>query len=201
LDDWGWHIDAMFDDPDTVAFAERLGSFARVVMLNRRGVGLSDPVPLTNLTTIDNGMDDMLAVIDASGLEQPAVMGVGGGVALASVLAAARPDRVRALVLTEDTSRLAWGDDDSIADVLFGAFIQMVETDWGTGAMAATMSPRRARDPGFVAWVARLERLTGSPRTATAMWRATYATELSNVLPLVSVPTLVIHVIGHTLRD
>ena len=201
VDDWAWHIDAMFDDPDTVAYAERLASFSRVVMFNRRGIGLSDPLPLEKITTIDDGLDDVLAVLDAVGLDRPAVMGVGSGVALAAVLAATRPERVRALVLAEDTSSLAWGDDRAFSDAAFAEFVDVLESGWGEGVMAAAMSPSRSNDPTYVAWVARLERLTGSPRTAAAMWRATHATDLAEVLPLVRAPTLVIHLLSYALRD
>jgi pimeloyl-ACP methyl ester carboxylesterase len=196
IDDWAWHLEAVWDDPDTAAFYERLASFARVVMWNRRGVGLSDPLPPDQLTTIDSGLDDVIAVLDATGLERPAVMGFAGGVALAVVLAATHPERVSALVLAEDTSRLAWGQDRSNADALFDWFINEVETGWGTGAMAQANSPIRANDPRYIAWMARMERLTCSPRTAVATWRATYATDLSQILPSVAVPTLVIHMLN-----
>jgi pimeloyl-ACP methyl ester carboxylesterase len=99
IDDWAWHLEAVWDDPETAAEYERFASYARVVRWNRRGVGLSDPLPLDQLTTIDSGLDDVLAVLDATGLDRPAVMGVGGGVALAVVLAATHPERVSALVL------------------------------------------------------------------------------------------------------
>jgi class 3 adenylate cyclase len=201
IDDWAWHLEAVWDDPDTAAFYERLASFARVVMWNRRGVGLSDPLPPDQLTTIDSGLDDVIAVLDATGLERPAVMGFAGGVALAVVLAATHPERVSALVLAEDTSRLAWGQDRSNADALFDWFINEVETGWGTGAMAQANSPIRANDPRYIAWMARMERLTCSPRTAVATWRATYATNLSQVLPSVAVPTLVIHMLNSLARS
>lgn len=201
IDDWAWHLEAVWDNPDTAEFYERLGSFARVVMWNRRGVGLSDPLPLDQLTTIDSGLEDVLAVLDAAGLGRVAVMGGGGGVPLAAVLAATHPERVTSLVLASDGSRLAWGDDRSGADAYFEGFIKEIETRWGTGVTAAGGSPSRAGDPGYVAWMAKMERLTASPRTAAAMWRATYATDLSKVLPLIAVPTLVIHMLGNLLRD
>jgi class 3 adenylate cyclase len=201
IDDWAWHLEAVWDDPETAAEYERFASYARVVMWNRRGVGLSDPLPLDQLTTIDSGLDDVLAVLDATGLDRPAVMGVGGGVALAVVLAATHPERVSALVLAEDTSRLAWGQDRGNADALFDWLIKEVEAGWGTGISAQGYSPMRANDPRYVAWVARMERLTCSPGRAVAMWRAAYATDLSNVLASVSVPTLVIHMLNNIFGD
>src|SRR5262245_20393786 len=201
IDDWAWHLEAVWDDPDMAAFYERLASYARVVMWNRRGVGLSDPLPPDQVVTIDSGLDDVLGVLDATGLERPAAMGFGGGVALAAVLAATHPERVSSLVLADDTSRLAWGQDRGNADALYDWWSKEVQTGWGTGISAQANSPIRANDPRYLAWMARMERLTCSPGTAVAMWRATYATDLSNVLPTIAAPTLVIHMLNNLLGD
>jgi len=200
IDDWSFHLEAVWDYPATAAEYERFASYARVVMWNRRGVGLSDPLPRDQLTTIDSGLDDVLAVLDATGLERCAVMGAAGGVALAVVLAATHPERVSALVLASDTSRLAWGEDRGNADALFDWFMNEVESGWGTG-VSAQVSPILGADPRYVAWMARMERLTGSPGMAGAMWRATYATDLSEVLPSVRAPTLVVHSLNYLGRD
>jgi hypothetical protein len=93
------------------------------------------------------------------------------------------------------------GQDRSNADALYDWFINEVETGWGTGAMAQGNSPIRTNDPRYIAWMACMERLTCSPGTAVATWRATYATDLSQVLPSVAVPTLVIHSLNNLLRD
>jgi class 3 adenylate cyclase/pimeloyl-ACP methyl ester carboxylesterase len=200
IDDWAWHLEAVWDYPDSAAEYERIASYARVVMWNRRGVGLSDPLPLDQMTTIDSGLNDVLAVLDATGLERCAVIGAAGGVALAVVLAATHPERVSALVLSTDTSRLAWGQDRENADALFDWYIKEIESGWGTGVTAQS-SPTLAADPRYVAWMARMERLTCSPARAVAMWRATYATDLSQVLPSVRVPTLVVHSLNYFGRD
>src|SRR5438067_484775 len=77
IDDWMWHLEALWDSPETAGFYDRLGSFARVVMWNRRGVGLSDPLPGDRLATLDSGLEDVVAVMDAVGLSTAAVMGFG----------------------------------------------------------------------------------------------------------------------------
>ena len=157
--------------------------------------------PADQLTTIDSGLDDVVAVLDATGLERPAVMGAGGGVALAVVLAATHPERVSALVLAGDTSRLAWGEDRGNADALFDWLINGGRDRLGH----RRHGPSKFADPGqrswYVAWMARMERLPVSPGTAVATWRATYATDLSNVLPSVAVPTLVIHMLNSLARS
>jgi class 3 adenylate cyclase/pimeloyl-ACP methyl ester carboxylesterase len=195
IDDWGWHLEAIWDDPDSAAYFERLGSFARVTMFNRRGIGLSDPVPIEQIATLDTGVDDVLAVLDAAGIDRPAVWGMAGGTPVAAVFAAVHPERVRALILGNDTSWLAWPHDD-VTNEMFDWYVSEVEKHWGTGWGAASLSQTRASDPGFVSWLARMQRLTCSPRIAAEMFRATHATDLSNVLPLVRVPTLVVHMLG-----
>jgi pimeloyl-ACP methyl ester carboxylesterase len=107
-----WHsIEVQWDQPDLAAFLERLGSFARVISFDQRGSGISDPVALGELTSLDLWMDDIHAVMDEAGSESAVLYGIGGGGTMAMLYAASHPDRVSGLVLVNSFARLTRTDD------------------------------------------------------------------------------------------
>src|SRR3954462_368811 len=150
------HVEHVWDDPGMASFLERLCSFSRVILMDRRGSGLSDP--LDGSLPLEGGGDDVIAVMDAAGSECAVLLGYLTGGPLAIKVAAERPERVRALVLYAAVARsLAapgydWASD---AGERSAAFDRMIER-WGTGAMLDEIAPTRANDVRLRSWLARV---------------------------------------------
>ena len=108
---WVTNVDAMWEEPSLVAYMQRLASFARVICYDKRGTGVSDPVPLASLPTIEQWTDDARAVMDAVGVERAALLGDTEGGPMAAMLAASSPDRVQALVLVNSFARWRRAED------------------------------------------------------------------------------------------
>src|SRR5512146_3061284 len=111
LDQWYSNVDALWRVPPLARFVERLARFARVILLDKRGTGVSDPVPLGALPTLEQWMDDVRAVLDAAGSERAAIVAGLGASFLALLFAATYPGRTSALVLVDGYARLTGTDD------------------------------------------------------------------------------------------
>ena len=175
-------------------FNDRLSAFARVIRFDKRGVGLSDPVPATALPTLEEWMDDLRAVLDDVGSEKAAIVTAMAGGFLACVFAATYPDRVHALVLVDGFARWTraddypWGLDPDRAREIIRAF----ESTWGTGVMLNLFDPDDADDVALRESWGRYERHSVSPGTAASMVDMISATDIRGVLPAIRVPTLVV---------
>ena len=104
VDTWVHHVEAVWDFPDFARFLRRLASFGRLIHFDRRGTGLSDPVPLDRLPDLEKQMEDAVAVLDEVGSTQAAVLGLNDGTLVAMLLASAHPGRCRSLVLFTPTA-------------------------------------------------------------------------------------------------
>jgi class 3 adenylate cyclase len=167
---------------------ERLASFARVVLVDRRGSGLSDPV--CGPTTLDDHLDDVRAVLDAVGSEQAAVFGTNEGCILSSMLAATFPERFPSLILF--SSFVTRGADPERGLRRYEAMLH----GWGTGGALDLIAPSLADDDEFRDWWARWERLAASPTTIRHLLRSTWQVDLRPVLEAIRVPALVLHRTG-----
>jgi len=185
------NVENYWDEPDFARFLSRLGSYARVVTFDKRGTGMSDRV--AELPGLDQRMDDLRAVMDAAGMEQAALLGISEGAPLSVLFAATYPDRCRALVLYGSFSRFSYWFPTEQA---LAAFFRYVEQAWGTGSSVQRFAPSRANDAGFQRWWGRNERLGASPAAVTALMRMNSQIDISDILPAVRVPTLVIHRTG-----
>jgi class 3 adenylate cyclase len=194
VDQWLGHMEAQWDVPPMAELRGRLASFSRLILFDKRGVGMSDPVPLTSLPTIETWMDDMRTVMDAANCGQAALVTTMAGTMMGAVFAASHPDRVRALVIVDGFARMLASDDypaGQSADE-WGRRIDQIESSWGRGFMLDLFAPSMRAAPGLrVAW-ARYERMSASPGVALAMIRNIYALDVRDVLPLIRVPTLVV---------
>ena len=155
------HIDNYWTQPDIARWLLRLGSFARVIMFDKRGTGLSDRVG--ELPDMDHRMDDVRAVMDAVGSERAALLGVSEGGPLAMLFAASHPERCQALVLYGTFAR--FGHWIATLEQL-ETFIAYIDHDWGMGATLASFAPSRHADPAFKQFWGRFERLGASPAGA-----------------------------------
>ena len=189
---WVSQVEQLWEDPGVAGFFNRLASFSRLIMFDRRGSGLSDPTP----GTLEEQMDDVLAVMDAVGSERAGLFAQLEGGAMAALFAATHPDRVGALALYASFSRASWAEDYDWAlkpeERVDPAHSQRFDL-WGTGAMADLFAPSMAQDPRFRAWFAKLERLSASPGQILRINEMIAATDVREVLPSIRVPTLVLH--------
>ncbi len=190
------HLEHWWDEPSQVRWYQRLGSFARVVMFDKRGTGLSDR--FSGAPTLEERLEDLNAVMDAVGIEQAALLGISEGGSLAALFAATYPDRCRALVLYGAFARFrSWFPSDQDLQ----AFFDYVENNWGSGASLPRYAPSRQNDAAYRKWWGRYERLGESPSSVTAIMRLNSQIDISSVLPSIHVPTLVVHRTGDTLVD
>jgi class 3 adenylate cyclase len=193
--DWVNNVELSWDQPPAARFLERLTSFSRLITFDKRGTGLSDPVPLDALPTLEAWMDDVGAVSDAAGAERPALMGFGGAGPMAMLYAATFPDRVSALVLLQTCARVRRAPDypAGITDGAADFFLGYVRDHWGTPAWFDLVAPGTAADPTLREAMARVQRLSASPGVALSMMNMVVETDVRSVLPTIAVPTLVIH--------
>ena len=192
--DWASHLEALWEQPLVAEFISSLNRFARVIWFDMRGVGLSDRV-VDVAVSAEDWLEDVSAVMDASGSERATIVAHGHAVQLALLFAATHPERLDSLVLINGFARLLRSDDypagmppEARDSVLAG-----IETDWGTGRLATVLAPSVASQPGVKDWYGRVERYAASPGTALAKMRAISELDVRRVLPLVAAPTLVVH--------
>lgn len=189
------HLELRWESPDHTAFLDRLGSVGRLISLNQRGTGMSDRFAGT--PTLETRMDDIRAVMDAAGSERAVVLGLGDGGPLCVLFAATYRERTSALVLINSSPR--WVRSPELPWLMSRAEAELFADEYG----------RRMGEAGYVdAFIresnpsvtdeealkrARLLRLAVSPGSAMAYIRANLDTDVCDVLPLVHVPTLVMH--------
>ena len=194
-------IDAVGDQLLWLRFQERLASFCRLIRIDLRGIGLSDPLDASTPPTVERWMDDALAVLDAAGSERTALWGVGFGGAIALLLAASHPDRVSALVLINAFARLVRAPDyePGVPAALLTNFQESL-VDPAQEPLADDVdliAPSLAGDPEFRAWWRRSGNRGASPATAGAVYHTLMAVDLRHTLPAIQAPTLVIHRTGN----
>ena len=195
VDNWFSHVEAMWDVPPLARLVERLARFARVLVFDKRGTGLSDPVPITSLPSIEEWMDDVVAVMDAARSERAALIaGLASGF-MAMTFAATYPERTSALALIDCYARFAeapdypWGGSpEEVA-----RRVNAVREGWGKGLLLDEFAPSVAGDSYLRRVWSRYERVCASPGSALAMVRMFNETDVRHVLPSIRVPTLVVH--------
>ena len=136
---WTSNIEAMWEEPSLARFLSRLASFGRLILLDKRGVGLSDRVPDTELPALETRMDDVRAVMDAAGSERAVVFGVSEGGPMSLLFAATYPERTLALILYGTAARFAWAPDFPWGRTLdeFHEELEEMDRAWGTREYAA----------------------------------------------------------------
>jgi len=190
------HVELIWEEPTVAAFFRRLASFARLVIFDKRGQGLSDRVGRP--PTLDDSMDDLRAVMDAAGCERPAIFGISEGGPMSVLFAASQPDRVGSLVLYGTYARMVSAPDYpvGIPSQWLDRWVEIVRRDWGGPVGVDLWAPSAAGDPGFEAWWARLLRYGTSPAGAIALMGLYREIDARVALPAIEVPTLVIHCRG-----
>jgi pimeloyl-ACP methyl ester carboxylesterase len=180
------NVELQWEHPAPASLLRRLGGFARVTVLDKRGTGLSDRVGATDAPPLEQRADDVRAVMDAVGIERATVFGSSEGGALAVLLAATHPDRVERLVLHGTWARHPWAPGDPRR----AAYTERV---WGEGRAYGHLAPSVAATPAGRRFLARYERQGASPRTARRLVELMCEIDVTELLPAVTQPTLVLH--------
>jgi pimeloyl-ACP methyl ester carboxylesterase len=197
------HVDLAWENPKYQRFMERLSAFARVIVYDKRGCGLSDPV--TEPPAVEERIDDTRAVMDAEGVERAVVFGCSEGAILATFFAAAHPDRMSHAILygsfarsTADPPEYPWTVAGAQSSTHAMELFRDALGSWGEGAALVLLAPSLFGTPEQ-SWWGRYERAAMSPRSAEILMQANIELDLRDVLPVISVPTLVMHRDGDTI--
>jgi class 3 adenylate cyclase/pimeloyl-ACP methyl ester carboxylesterase len=192
------HIELYWEEPALAQFLQRLASFSRLILFDKRGTGLSDRVSNDALPGLETRMDDVRSVLDAVGSSEAALLGPSEGGPMAALFAATYPKRTTALILY-GTFASTIRDADypwTMAAEARHRIIEEMPLTWGRGAYVDLLAPSLADDQRFRTWWARLERMGASPGAAMALREMNGQIDLRPVLSAIHVPTLVLHRTG-----
>jgi pimeloyl-ACP methyl ester carboxylesterase/DNA-binding SARP family transcriptional activator len=192
---WVSHVEYAWEVPSYARFLRRLASFARLILLDRRGTGLSDRV--ANLPSLEERMEDTRAVMDAAGSRRAALFGISEGGPICLTFAATYPERTAALVLGNTTARMLEAPDypQGWPREVFEGFLRRLE-NWGNGHSVDMLAPSVADDPEFRRSWARFERFAVSPAGFQTLMRMTATIDARHTLSVVTAPTLIVHRVG-----
>jgi pimeloyl-ACP methyl ester carboxylesterase len=204
---WVSHLDDNWSEPNYARFLERLASFCRLIMLDKRGTGLSDRLPVKELPTLEQRMDDVRAVMDAVGSRRASLFGTSEGGPMCALFAATYPERVRSLVMYGSFARgLPEGDYPWAATRWvttpedMEAILELLGETWGEPEeLLGFWGPSIAEHEQYRRWWARYLRTSASPAAGVALARMNSQIDIRHVLPTIAVPTLLVHRAGDSL--
>ncbi len=187
------HLEVGREEPALAHFYDRLATFRRVITFDKRGTGLSDPVP--DAPSLEENVEDLRAVMDAAGSERADVVGVSEGGAMAALFAAVDPERTRSLVLYGTFARVLWAPDYpwGVSAELHTQLLELAQARWGDGVGLGAWAPSCADDARMRAWWARFQRTAASPGMAHKVLALYPQIDIRAVLGTIGVPTLVLH--------
>jgi class 3 adenylate cyclase len=190
---WVSHVELAWELPDLAGGFERLASFSRVILFDKRGTGMSDPVPADELPTLEQRMDDVRAVMDAVGSERAAIFGASEGGNMSMLFAATYPERTVALAAFGCTAKRVWSPDYPWAPTpeQRQQGFEHVEAQWTTGIDWEDIAP--SLDPSALAELSRYYRRCASPGAALALMKMNTYVDVRPALPAISAPTVVMH--------
>ncbi len=195
---WVSHLEYFWEEPSFARFLSRLASFSRLILFDKRGTGLSDRVPLNQLPTLEQRMDDVRAVMEAVGSQRAALIGVSEGGPMCSLFAATYPEKTTAMAMIGTYAK-------RIRDVEYpwaptaeerAHFYEEIQNHWGGPVGIEERAPSMADDPQFRNWWATYLRMGASPGAAVALTQMNAEIDVRHVLPLIRVPALIIHRAG-----
>ncbi len=201
---WVSHVELAWEEPTLARFLNRLASFSRLITFDKRGTGLSDRVPNTELPPLEERMDDLRAVMDAAGSKRAAIFGFSEGGNLSALFAATYPQRTRALLLFGSFAKRVWSADYPWAPTpeQRRQHYERIERNWGRDMDLADYVPSRMGDEVFLRRLSAYFRSAASPGAAVALLRMNTEIDIRHVLPAIRVPTLVMHRAGdRTVND
>ena len=202
------NIEVMWEDPGLAQFLRRLASFSRLIVFDKRGTGLSDPVPMEDLPTLEVRMDDLRAVMDAVSSEKAKLFGHSEGGNMCVLFAATYPERSEGIILACSYAKRIWSEDYPWAPTWEQRKVDIEQTErvWADlaavdttdqhrshGTVAEYYAPSRAGDEAFRLWVGRYLRLGASPRAAAALLTMNSFADVTSILPAIRVPALLLY--------
>jgi pimeloyl-ACP methyl ester carboxylesterase len=195
---WVQSFDSSREIEPLERFYRRLASFSRLILFDKRGVGLSDRVPPDDLPTLETRMDDMRAVLDAVGVERAALLGHSEGGSMCALFAATYPERTQALVMAGSAARTRWAPDYPLGatDEEIEELVSSILGHWGADVIRSLfqqLAPSIARDEELVQAHTRAALRAASPAAAAALTRMSAMIDIRHVLSAIRTPTLVIH--------
>ncbi|HEU0184581.1 MAG TPA: alpha/beta fold hydrolase, partial [Blastocatellia bacterium] len=192
---WVSHLEYSWQEPSFARFLTRLASFSRLILFDKRGTGLSDPVPLSELPTLEQRVTDVQAVMDAVGSKRAALLGISEGGPMCGLFAATHPERTESLVMIGSYARRLWAEDYpwGPTERERADFMYEMKRDWGGPIGIEERAPSMAGDPQFREWWGTYLRMGASPAAAMALTRMNAEVDVRSVLPSIRVPALVIH--------
>jgi class 3 adenylate cyclase len=190
------HLEIAWELPAYRRYYERIGEFARVILFDKRGLGMSDRVP--GATTLEERMDDIGAVMDAVGSERAAVLGESEGGPLSILFAAAHPERVVALVLqgaeVRELTDEEWPWGESTPEE-FEEYLESIPRNWGKGVGMPWLVPSIGDPPWAREWLGKLQIHAATPSSWAAFARMAFGIDVRHVVPSINVPTLILHAV------
>jgi class 3 adenylate cyclase len=198
-ENWMTNLEVAWEQPAIERLHRRLGSFCRLVLFDKRGSGVSDPMPSAKPLpepTIEAGVEDALSVLDALGLERSCVLGTDTGGWIAMQLAAMVPQRVERLILVDPQLKVARTDDypAGMSPAELDGLVTALRSSYGRegGIALQFMAPELAGEPGWQRWMARFERLSCPPGVMAGLWAQAAELDFRPVVPAIQAPTLVV---------
>jgi class 3 adenylate cyclase len=194
------HLELLWDHPASTAFLRSLASFSRLILFDRRGWGASDPFPHGATATWEGWAEDIAAVLHAVGSERTALFAEMDAGPISVLYAASHPERTRALILANTSAREVVDADYPIGRPVeaLDAMVDMLEHAWGSPELIGASIPSRVDDHEFLTWAAKVRRASATPRSAAAQHRYMWESmDVRTALPLIHVPTLVLHNSGN----
>ena len=189
------HLELLWEVPTNKYLIQRLTSYSRVILFDKRGQGLSDRV---GDQTLKERIGDLAAVMDAAGSERATVYGWSEGGPISLKFAATYPERTSALVIYGSFASIS-GDPWAVPAQQYEDFLALLERKWGTGVLVRMYAQSHLKDEALVQWFGRIERESASPASIIALMRASYKLDVRNLLPSIRVPTLILHRVGDAL--
>jgi class 3 adenylate cyclase len=195
------HLEVLWDEPRVHRFLIRLAGFCRLIIMDPRGLGLSDR--LTEIPTLEERVDDLMSVLDAAESEHATLFGNADTGPPSIAAAVSHPERVDGLILCGTYAKASWSDDYpwGWTDDEFAEFRRLVREDWGTTEPIERVAPSMVGDQAFLQWYATLMRVGASPRALLLLGEMTKSVDVRALLPHVAVPTLVMHRIGDRINE
>lgn len=190
---WVTNVEENWEEPSYARFLNRLASFSRLILFDKRGTGLSDRV--TKLPSLEERMDDVRAVMDAAGSERAALFGSTEGGAMCALFAATYPNRISALIMYGAYAKrlrspdYPWGPSLEERE----RWYELLMKEWGGPAVLDYLAPSVKTDERFRQWWAGYLRRSSSPGAALALTKMNTAIDIRKVLPAIHVPALVVH--------
>jgi class 3 adenylate cyclase/alpha-beta hydrolase superfamily lysophospholipase len=192
---WATHVEAMWEEPRLAAFLHEVASFSRLILFDKRGAGLSDPMPGPTRPTLEAWTDDVQVVMDAVGSEQAVVAAAAEAGPMAMLFAAGHPERVTGLVLMGSFATLRRTPDypAGLPDSLRETVRRRYATSSDGPILLALKGPSLAHDTSFQRWGTRYQRMAASPGGLASMADMILDVDVRPVLANIEAPTRVIH--------